>query len=85
MLNATKIVVLIVAAISLTACISVKRTYTKDGDAAYSIACGAWTSDWRACLVKAGRICAKKGYVTTYADEVDRLLVISCRRTDDSG
>jgi hypothetical protein len=62
----------------LTACVSVKKTYTQSGLPAYSMSCSSPLSSWRGCLVKAGRTCGRKGYAIVYSDEVERLIMIRC-------
>ncbi len=62
----------------LLGCTGVRRTYNRTGQPAYVVSCSSVFSDWRGCLVKAGRLCGSKGYAVNSSDEINRFLVVSC-------
>lgn len=61
----------------LVGCTSARRTYTQQGQPAYSIKCSS--GNWRNCLIKAGHICRSRGYDVVTSDEVEGLLVVACK------
>jgi hypothetical protein len=74
---------LLAMALALCACVSVRRTYTQNGQPAYSLACSSVFSSWQSCLVKAGRLCGPRGYSVSFNDEVERLFIITCKTPDE--
>jgi hypothetical protein len=65
---------------ALAACGTTKPMYAADGRPSVLITCKGYLSSWSACLVKAGRACASRGYDTLHSDEYDRTLIIACKR-----
>jgi hypothetical protein len=63
---------------TLCACVHSKPTYLADGKPGYAIRCDSFTTNWASCLVRAGKMCRKAGYSVSYADEVNRELLIEC-------
>jgi len=63
----------------LVGCASAKPTYLDSGQAAYLVKCGGWFSSWNACVVKAGRVCRRRGYTVTTADEFEGRMLVACK------
>jgi hypothetical protein len=70
---------LILGTFSLSGCVHTKNTYLADGNRGYSVTCSGIMSSWSGCLVKAGRMCGKRGYLIRYSDEVDREMLVECK------
>ena len=69
--------VIALCATAVSGCAHIERTYLADGQPGYLIKCGSWAK----CLVKAGRLCKARGFTTTYTDELDREMLVSCKST----
>jgi hypothetical protein len=67
------------ASVALVSCGSLRTTYLADGTKGYAIACRGFLNTWDSCLVKAGRICGRRGYDTIEGDKYDRTLLIGCK------
>jgi hypothetical protein len=63
----------------LAGCVHAKATYLADGNKGYAIKCNGMMGDWTGCLVRAGRMCGKNGYLVSYSDEINRNLIVECR------
>jgi hypothetical protein len=63
----------------LAACASAKPTYLDNGQPAYLVKCGGWFSNWNACVVKAGRVCRRRGYSVSMADEFEGRMLVACK------
>jgi len=69
---------------ALGGCVHSKATYLANGRPGYAIKCGSFTTSWTACLVRAGKMCHKSGYLVSYSDEVNRELLVECKSGADS-
>ena len=62
MKNTLKIIVYVLAAISITSCAIANKTYLPDGTLGHSISCDGSAVGMNVCFEKAGEICGAKGY-----------------------
>ncbi len=69
---------LMAALAALAGCSHSRLTYLADGKTGYAIRCDGMMTDWSACLVRAGRMCRKNGYLVSYSDEINRELLVEC-------
>jgi hypothetical protein len=69
----------VLALAALCGCVHSKSTYLADGKAGYAIRCDSFTTNWASCLIRAGKLCRNAGYSVSYADEVNRELLVECR------
>lgn len=74
-----------IASVALTGCVSAESTYLENGSRGYFVDCSAWTVEWTSCLTKAGRLCKSAGFNVSFADELERLLIVECKRPDRDG
>lgn len=70
---------LLLLSLSASACSSQRVTYLPDGRKAYAISCKGFLNTWQSCLVRAGRICASRGYDAIRTEEGDRELLFACK------
>jgi hypothetical protein len=63
-------------------CVHSKPTYLADGKPGYAINCDSFTTSWASCLIRAGKLCRNDGYSVTYADEVNRELLVECKSVE---
>ena len=64
---------------ALSACSGQRVTYLPDGRKAYAISCRGVLNSWQTCLVRAGRICASRGYDAIRSEEGERELLFACK------
>lgn len=64
---------------ALAGCTIHRITYMPDGRAGYGVTCDRFYESWSDCMVKAGRLCGRRGYTTYYSDEVNRELIVGCK------
>ncbi len=62
MKNTIKIIVYVLATISITSCAIANKTYLPDGTLGHSISCDGSAVGMNVCFEKAGEICGAKGY-----------------------
>jgi hypothetical protein len=62
MKNTIKIIVYVLATISITSCAIANKTYLPDGTLGHSISCDGSAVGMNVCFEKAGEICGTKGY-----------------------
>ena len=55
-------VLVLVAAMVLSACATSKQTFDSQGRVAHTISCDGMVLSWADCLDKAGEICGRQGY-----------------------
>lgn len=67
------------ACVAASACSSQRVTYLQDGRKAYAISCRGFLNTWQTCLVRAGRICASRGYDAIRSEEGERELLFACK------
>lgn len=62
---------IILIALTLTACASAKETYTPSGDKGYTLNCSGSVRNWGMCTQKAGELCGSSGYtiLNQYGDQ----------------
>lgn len=57
-----RISIIILVALTLTACATAKETYTPSGEKGYTINCSGTAANWGMCSQKAGELCGPAGY-----------------------
>ena len=72
-------VLLLIASLASGGCMHSRATHLADGQRGYSISCAAVGHKWTSCLVRAGRLCGERGYLVSYADEIERELLVECK------
>lgn len=55
---------LVLCFLLLTSCATVSKTYTANGEEAYTLNCSGTARGWDKCLKAAGDLCGAKGYRT---------------------
>jgi len=70
---------LLTLCLTATACVHQRATYLPDGRKAYAISCKGVLHSWQSCLIRAGRLCASRGYDTIRSEEGDRELLFACK------
>lgn len=58
-----RFLLVIIAAITLSACATSKEVYLSDGSKGHSISCDGAVQNFGSCLEKAGELCGDRGYV----------------------
>ena len=67
----------------LSACATVKATYSDDGRKAYTLNCGGTVRGWDKCFAAAGELCKTSGYDILdrrSKEEGERSMVVACKR-----
>lgn len=72
-------VVIVAIGASLAGCANRRVTYMPDGRVGYGVVCNRFYEQWSSCMVKAGRLCGRRGYNVYYSDEVNGELIVGCK------
>jgi hypothetical protein len=67
---------------SLVGCAHDRRTYLADGRPGYGVSCRHFYQDWSSCVLRAGQLCRNQGYTVAYSDEIDRELIVGCKKPE---
>jgi hypothetical protein len=57
-----KNIILFLCFLLVSGCATVNKTYTSNGDEAYSLNCSGTARGWDKCFTAAGNLCGAKGY-----------------------